>query len=234
MFHKNVVKLLATLVPFLVWQIISDGRSGLLLSILTITVFFTYRYSLRLGVLSFFGTIAAIYLLSIAVNIASSFIFQVGQYLEPVEAVGRLSQFHGGFFRSIFTLNFDNVFGFINHFSSGRLYALVEIIEKISAKRLILGYGVGNFLILENQHYPHIELLRHLVELGAAGFLIASLIYFLPIRHWGNDSFNKFSISYLFVFLLTTLLQPSGPLIHLNSAFLFWVVYSDLEKNQSS
>ena len=85
-----------------------------------------------------------------------------------------------------------------------------------------------NFKVLEGQHYPHIELLRYVAELGVLGLAIVTFVYIYPIRRLAKDPIGKFSFFYMLGFMVTTLFQPSGPLTHLNNSFLYWMLFGHI------
>jgi hypothetical protein len=95
---------------------------------------------------------------------------------------------------------------------------------------MLFGKGLDGsvMMILNQQLQPHIELLRHLIELGFLGFLLATSVYALPISFNVSNKTDQLIKLYLFSFIFITFLQPSGPLSHINNAVIFWIGYATL------
>ena len=215
------------ILPILIWQVSSGGRTGLLLTCLMLTFFTLVRFG-KLGALfSFFATILVINLIDIfIVTLVRPFLKQYISARFPLINQGSISRGMKYFDSE----GSNDILSFIDKISSSRISGLIETIILIDLEKLIGGYGVANFKILNEIHYPHISLVRHLVELGVIGFILSFIIYFKPFISKPKGDLEKFSLLYLLCFISITFLQPSGPLIHLNSAMVFWMVYAHLER----
>ena len=231
---KGLIALALSVCSILLWQVSSDGRTGLLLSVFTITFFCGVRFGILAGLIGLIGSLCAV------ICIESALTLYVESIVLPVIGEGfsdkTITNSQGGLFRQQFRLwgetSFLGLLEAINLISSNRLYGFLETVNRFSFASFMFGHGVGNFKILNDVHYPHIELLRHLMELGLTGLIISATIYILPFISHPKDELDYFSLLYLGSFLFTTLLQPSGPLIHLNSGFLFWLVYAHVIKKE--
>tara|TARA_B110000977_G_C10868351_1_gene412515 strand:- start:29 stop:421 length:393 start_codon:yes stop_codon:yes gene_type:complete len=110
-----------------------------------------------------------------------------------------------------------------------RLTLIVRSIEAFNFQMLLFGYGIINFFITEigaQKLAPHVELLRHMMELGMFGFLIAFSIYSAPFLKSPPNEKEQFFKLFLLSSLVITFAQPSGPVTHLNSAIVFWMVHA--------
>lgn len=234
--RASMFYLCLSILPILIWQVSSGGRAGLLMTCLMLTFFALVRFG-KLGALfGFFATTSVISLIDILL------VTQIRPFLRhyiverhfPLIKQGSISRGFGSFDSGGSTQLLSSeksidLLSLLDKASGWRISGLIETIILIDLEKLIGGYGVANFKILSETHYPHMALMRHLVELGAIGFILSSILYFKPFISKPKGDLEKFSLLYLLCFISITFLQPSGPLIHLNSAMVFWMVYAYLE-----
>ena len=224
--RASMFYLFLSILPIIIWQVSSGGRAGLLMTCLILTFFALVRFGKLAALFNFFATTSVILLIDIFLRTQiRPFLSQYVGKKFPLINQGSISRgfefFAGEESTSLLHL--------IDKISSWRVSGLIETIILIDLERLFVGYGVANFKILNETHYPHMALVRHLVELGAIGFILSSILYFKPFISKPKGDLEKFSLLYLLCFISITFLQPSGPLIHLNSAMVFWMVYAYLE-----
>ena len=240
--------------PFLIWQIVSGGRAGFGLTVACVAGFgfLKFRWTgLVLGVLStlIFARLTEFAFVKYSA-LASDVLIMPGT---PPEHF-LLNQ--GGIFRKIlfvagmdgnpydlavddkgilgklpFLLNlptFDEIIIRLDNFVGFRGTIFLEAINELQYETIWLGVGVNQFKVSFRDYYPHVELLRYLGELGVCGVIIAFLVYCYPFFVRAKSKLGQFGKIYMFFYLGTTLLQPSGPLTHLNSAILFWIFYGHI------
>ena len=219
--------LLLSVLPLLLWQLASAGRAGFLLTLFALLGFAFAKHGKRgavvLIVFSFViiaGYFVAFDLLANALNFSPAGRLMGGQAL--LRGIPSLENLYS------LQSNEQTFFKALDGISSGRISIIYETLQILNLQTFLFGAGVENFKVLEGQHYPHIELLRYVAELGVLGLAIVTFVYIYPIRRLAKDPIGKFSFFYMLGFMVTTLFQPSGPLTHLNNSFLYWMLFGHI------
>ncbi|MEC8190282.1 MAG: hypothetical protein VX033_03775, partial [Verrucomicrobiota bacterium] len=232
---KSIVLIVLITLPILGWQVLSSGRAGVIMTIIAACGYGFAKERLKGAFVAFLVLLATIITLNEAFNYFP-YLFELTRDL-LTKGIGVARQGDGIFrkldlalstfssIQSAQTLeNFDKL-------SSWRINGLLQTLDALESDKFWLGFGVNNFKVttLTGEIYPHIELLRYFAELGVFGALLAATIYAYPFakiaihRNLLRNNVVVFSLIYMTGFLLTTLLQPSGPLTHLNNTWLFWI-----------
>ncbi len=237
---SSICRLALLILPFLCWQILSSGRTGFVLMLLIFGAFGFSRSGFRgafIGALTyvlsvlciefFLGALESLVAIFTSVDIAT---------VRPFQAdAGEIGMFR---FKTIGDrisfLDIENFSGFgsiliaLDNLLSMRITLFFNTLDVIDGQMLLFGYGLENMRVWNGFQFlhPHVELLRHLVELGLVGAFLAVAIYLYPVIKKPRSPIEVFSLLYLVSFLVSTLAQSSGPLSHLNNAVLFWMVYA--------
>lgn len=234
---KSILKVILLISPFLFWQMYSSGRSGAILTILIVSSFFFVRFGWKGLMSSAVCTCLAMAVINFCVYNYRLFF---SSFAESSQSGLSSVEFQNGILRlgtrkdlPAFAFNPENwnylyIFQSIDNFSSMRLTLFLKSLHALSLDMVFFGYGIDNFHVTQSGQklQPHMELLRHTLEIGIPGALIAVGIYLVPFLKTSQNNMEKFYKFFLLAFLSTTLVQPSGPLSHLNSAIVFWMVYA--------
>ena len=219
--------LFLSVMPILLWQLASAGRAGFILTLFAILGFAFAKHGKR-GALIFILCCFSIFVGYFIVfgMIANAFNFSPGGRIMGGQALLRnISTLRDLFLfqadQQIFVETLDVI-------ASGRISIIHETLQVLDLRTFLFGVGVDKFKVLEGQHYPHVELLRYIAELGVLGFVVVMFIYIYPFRNLTNDQIGIFSFFYMLGFMVTTLFQPSGPLTHLNNSVLFWMLFGNV------
>lgn len=231
---RSICTLSLLIIPFVSLQIISGGRAGVVLTLIAICAYGISRDGLR-GLL--FSVVHGCGLIIAIERFLTMFPFFFTNTKNLLLETGASVSGQKGIFRNLDQLfmhfQSPNVQTIGDIFTAGRLEGLRQTLQAINSKMLTMGYGVNNFKVnlFDGQHFPHVELLRYLLELGIAGALIPAIIYSFPfvklLLNWRyfENKLALFSSIYMAGVLATTLFQPSGPLTHLNNSILFWMLF---------
>lgn len=222
---RSVFYLIMLVAPILAWQLASSGRAGLVLTFCAIAGYGLARFQIVGAVMAVVSALFASAVFVLLTNLMMEF-FGLSSYI--TEHTGR--HIMRGL-DVLSSLNFQNlahlkILDALNGISSERISIFFETVNSLKAEKLLTGFGVGNFRVTEHQHFPHIELLRYFSELGVIATMVAAAIYLYPFQRTPRSEPIVFSKMYMIGFLVTCLLQPSGPLTHLNNSILFWMLFS--------
>lgn len=229
---RSLIYLVPALLPFFIWQIFSTGRAGLILSVLTICGYWQIRYGIK-------GTLISATTVTIA-PIAIFFLlyfvmtpFDLPPYSLELAGKGLLKGISKPEFQNVIEMDLALFLIWIDEFSSGRVSILIETFKLLTPFSIFVGFGVDQVRVIDNTYLPHVELVRYLAELGVLGLLIALLIYLCPYGKSARSPTTQFAFLYTVGFLLTSLLQPSGPLIHLSNAIVYWLLFGYLLRQRT-
>lgn len=227
---SEVLSIIYWTLPFLVWQVACSGRSGVLITLIIIPCFFLLRFNWLSAFISAVATLGTVAFINNGITIFYRILKQRGS-----------PRVHNGIFyakTSILNSFFESgeqlslAVKFLDNFMSGRISVLIEALSLLNSNTLIFGAGLNIKRITfgEQLLQPHVELLRHLLDIGLVGALIALAIYALPFFLKRSCNTNRFLMFYVIAVLVITFLQPSGPLSHLSNAIVFWMAYSFMNK----
>lgn len=237
---KTIVMLVLLTLPILGWQVVSSGRAGVFLTIISACGYGFAKQRFKGMIIAFLVVMTTIIILDQAIKYFP-YIFEVSRELLK-QGIGVARQ-GDGIFRNVpqvFSLfgstQHTQAIEAIDRLSSWRVDGLMQTLAALKSDKFWFGFGVNNFEVTTStgKIYPHVELLRYFAELGIIGAVVAATIYAYPFvqtvisRDLLRHKVVHFSIAYMIGFLCTTLLQPSGPLTHLNNSWLFWILFCNL------
>lgn len=239
-FLKTFMMLVLLTLPILGWQVVSSGRAGVVLTIISACGYGFARQRFKGMMIALVVVMATIVILDQAIRYFPH-IFEVSRALLE-QGIGVARQGDGIFrkldlvFSLVGSTQHTQAIEAINRLSSWRIDGLMQTLEALRSDKFWFGFGVNNFEVATTtgKTYPHVELLRYFAELGVIGAFVAATIYAYPFvqtvisRDLLRHKVVHFSLAYMIGFLCTTLLQPSGPLTHLNNSWLFWILFCNL------
>lgn len=222
---RSVFYLIILIAPILAWQLASSGRAGLILTLCAIAGYGLARYRFVGAVMAVVSTLFASAVFVLLTSLMMEF-FGLSSYI--AEHTGRHAMRGLDVISSLDLRNsaHPEILDALNRISSERISILFETVNSLKVEKVLTGFGVGNFRVTEHHHFPHIELLRYFSELGVIATIVAAAIYLYPFQRTPRSEPIVFSKMYMVGFMVTCLLQPSGPLTHLNNSILFWLLFS--------
>ena len=174
-----------TILPFVCWQVLSAGRTGLVLTILTLTAFGFVKFRWKGAVVFFLLITFFMQLIDAGLKATPYFIGYIltalpnfGLTADTSDLLNGIFYHQGGIYRKVDDLlvftrassSSSDVLGALDRFSSWRLTGFYETYQAINYDMIFLGLGVNQVTVLGGRFYPHVELARYLVEVGIFGF----------------------------------------------------------------
>lgn len=238
--NSEFLALIATLVAIICCQVISGGRAGLLISLIS-SCFFCWRCAHSRMTKT--AAISAIFLLPYLFSVVLSSNVDRGIH---VEVTRNLSESYSSLnavilfdandsstthtyqdFKKILLTRLDLLSGY-------RFSIFINTFFNLDFSDLLFGRGVGKFVVpnFYNDFYqPHVIFLNHLGEVGLAGSLACFLLCCLPFFQKQTKSFFRTNFYFVFIlWLFVGFAQPELLLSQVGTSFLFWLCYGCLLK----
>lgn len=205
-----VIYALMLALPIIVLQVFTGGRTGLLVSISTISYFFYKVGGARFFLLGSFFLSLILYFSSL---------------ISPIPDV-----YPGtGIFRSLEIDQDGSFFHVIDRLSSYRLSIIISAVSTLNLDSLITGLGVMNFKgwAIGTTWDMHNIYLKALGEFGILGFIIQFVLLFLPYNGKPKTRIDKDARMFCTIFLFIGLFHPNLLLTAISTCMIYWLCYAE-------
>lgn len=207
---------LILITPAYVLQNMSGGRSGLLGTLLLVSVF-AYRWG---GIKALVTSSLWLYLVALTVA-----------YFHPlITPENNLNIFRNLELTGYSTLN--EVIAWLDKVSSYRVSIVITAFSTLSLKGLLLGMGLGNFVGWAPT-YPelgimevHNVLLKILGEYGIFGFLSALFLVFWPFAYRPADGRQLLVLYLQFIYVVVAMVHPDLMMTAVNVSLVYFACYA--------
>jgi O-antigen ligase len=214
---------LILLTPAFVLQNMTGGRSGLVGTVLLVSVF-AYRWG---GIKALVTSFLWLYLVAFLVANFYPFItpennLNVFRNLEPT-----------GYLISNEVIDWNKVIAWLDKVSSYRVSIVITAFSTLNLKDMMMGMGLGNFVGWAPT-YPelgmmevHNVMLKILGEYGIFGFFSALFLVFWPFAYRPADGRHLLALYLQSVYVVVAMVHPDLMMTAVNISLVYFACYAD-------